>query len=107
VKFKEERFDSFVDKWFGVDCDGLFRGHDVNHWMAKLRSGAIISVTCCDEQVPVSIRDAIARFTIVEVAKSNGPWMSWSSCKRYIHSRKGTKLRVRAMSGENDVGGIR
>jgi hypothetical protein len=44
-----------------VDCDGLFRGHNVNHWMAKVRGRAIISVTCCDEQVPVGIRDAIAR----------------------------------------------
>jgi hypothetical protein len=73
VKFKEECFNSFVDRWFGVVCDGLFRGHDVNHWMAKLRGGAIVSVTCCDEQVPAGIRDAIARLTIVE-----GSEVKWS-----------------------------
>jgi hypothetical protein len=69
VKFKEECFDSFVNRRFGVDCDGLFGGHDVNHWMAKLRGGAIVFVTCCDEQVLAGIRDATGHLTIVEGSK--------------------------------------
>jgi hypothetical protein len=96
-----------VDRWFGVDCDGLFRGHDVNHWMAKLRSGAIISVKCCDEQVPVGIRDAIARLTIVE-----GSEVKWS-VDELVFLREVYPFSERdqvACPGdvrETDVGGIR